>query len=337
MNHQVTWIEEACTFEAADNESVLEAAVRAGVGLPSECGFGACGTCRVRLVSGGVRYDEPPPGLSDEEAAAGYALACQARATSDLVVSTDRPLPSPAETIRCQLEVMGVERLCDDVHALTLRAPGASGMVFRPGQYLRIDLGEAGTRSFSMASASGNAALVLHVRQISGGRFTEQLLPGLRAGDRLDCELPVGGFGYHEEDYRPVVMVATGTGIAPLWSMLDALLPDPDRPPVELFWGGRTRTDLYLHDALSDLQRQHADFIYTPVLSRADAARTGARGYVQHAVTAVHPDLSQFAVYACGSPVMIRDAKREFALHGMSPRYFYADSFTFQHAAPVAS
>ncbi|HDR9586413.1 TPA: 2Fe-2S iron-sulfur cluster binding domain-containing protein [Burkholderia stabilis] len=337
MNHRITWIEDGRTFEARHDESLLDAAVRAGVPLPSECSFGACGTCRIRLVSGAVRYDEPPPGLSDDEAANGYALACQARATSDLTVSTNRPLPSPTETMRRRLAVVDVARLCDDVHALTLDLRADEGVVFRPGQYLRVDLGEAGTRSFSMANRPGEGTLVLHIRRITGGHFTESLLPGLRAGDYLDCDLPVGDFGYHEEDYRPIVMIATGTGIAPLWSMLDALLPDLDRPPIALFWGGRTRDDLYLHDELTALQQQHPDFTYTPVLSRADATWHGARGYVQHAVVAAYPDLSEFSVYACGSPVMIGDAKREFAACGMSPRYFYADSFSFQHAAPVAN
>lgn len=331
MDHRVMWIEEGCTFEAASDESVLDAAVRAGVMLPSECCFGACGTCRVRLVSGTVRYDEAPPGLSEAEAEQGYALACQARATSDLVLSTDRPLVAPVPPARQRASVRAIERHDAGVVALTLAIHGLERIAFRPGQYLHVHLGEAGVRSFSMASAAGAATVELHIRRIEGGFFTDTLLSTLLPGDTLDVELPLGGFGYHAEDYRPIVMIATGTGIAPLHAMLGDILADPDHPPVSLFWGGRTPSDLYLHDALSALAAHHDDFDYTPVLSRAAPDWTGARGYVQHAVAERYPDLTEHAVYACGSPDMIASAKREFASRGMSPRYFYADGFTFQH------
>jgi CDP-4-dehydro-6-deoxyglucose reductase len=332
VNHQVTWIEEASTFDAADGETVLDAAVRAGVMLPSECCFGACGTCRVKLLSGSVRYDEMPPGLSEQEAAEGYALACQARATSSLVVSTDRPLASPVPAARHRASVVALEDAATHVVTLTLAIDGQERIAFRPGQYMHVHLGEVGVRSFSMASSPNGATVAFHIRRIEGGYFTGERLATLAVGDTLDVELPLGGFGYHAEDYRPIVMIATGTGIAPLYAMLGELLADPDRPPIALFWGGRTPQDLYLHDTLVALAAQHDDFDYTPVLSRADETWTGARGYVQQAVATQFPDLSEHAVYACGSPDMIASAKRAFAELGVSARYFYADGFTFQQA-----
>jgi len=332
VNHQVTWLEEGCTFDAADGETVLDAAVRAGVMLPSECCFGACGTCRVKLLSGAVRYDEMPPGLSEQETAEGYALACQARAASALVVSTDRPLASPVPAARHSASVVALEHAADRVVKLTLAIDGQERIAFRPGQYMHVHLGEAGVRSFSMASSPNEATVAFHIRRIEGGYFTDGRLATLAVGDTLDVELPLGGFGYHEEDYRPIVMIATGTGIAPLYAMLGELLADADRPPIALFWGGRTPQDLYLHDTLAALAAQHDDFDYTPVLSRAGASWTGARGYVQQAVSAQFPDLSEHAVYACGSPDMIASAKRAFAELGVSARYFYADGFTFQQA-----
>jgi CDP-4-dehydro-6-deoxyglucose reductase len=339
MSYRITWIEAQRSFEAAADETVLDAARRAGVVLPSECEFGGCGTCRVKVQQGSVQYETLPPALSQEEASAGYALLCQARAVSDLTVSTERTLAAPAPARRRKARVVSIAPLSPEVTRLVLAFADDEPWVFRPGQYVNILLGEAGARSFSIASRpealDAPARLALHIRRIDGGYFTQTRLSALRPGDMLDLEAPLGGFGYHEDDYRPIVMVATGTGIAPLYSMLSEMLASGDTPPIDLYWGGRTHDALYLHDELTQLAQQHEDFRYVPVLSRADATWQGARGYVQDAVVADHPDLSAHALYLCGSPVMIADASRAFVDIGASVRYLYVDSFTFQHSPPV--
>lgn len=334
---RITWIEAQRSFVADAAETVLEAARRAGVTLPAECEFGGCGTCRVKLVEGRVHYDEPPLALAPEEEALGYALMCQAHAQADLAISTGRLLDAPAPAQRRRAKVVRSERLCGGVTRLVLAFEDGVPFVFRPGQYLDVLLGEAGLRSFSMASRPGEAEVELQIREIEGGYFTQTQLAALRAGDPLDVEAPLGAFGYHEEDYRPIVMVATGTGVAPLASMLATMLETGDAPPVELYWGARTQEDLYLHEHFVQLAARHDDFRYVPVLSRADDAWAGARGYVQDAVLAGHDDLSEYALYLCGSPAMIADARRAFLARGASVRYLYADSFTFQHAQPAAA
>ncbi|PTE01980.1 CDP-6-deoxy-delta-3,4-glucoseen reductase [Pandoraea apista] len=339
VSYRITWIEAQRSFEAAADETVLEAARRAGVVLPSACEFGGCGTCRVKLQQGRVQYEGPPDALSQDEANEGYALLCQARAVSDLAISTERPLAAPAPARHRKAEVVSTAVLSPEVTRLVLAVDDDEPWVFRPGQYVNVLLGEAGPRSFSIASrpepSDDPRQLELHIRRIDGGYFTQTRLSALRAGDRLDIEAPMGGFGYHEDDYRPIVMVATGTGIAPLRSMLVEMLAGGDTPPIDLYWGGRNADALYLHDELTQLAQQHEDFRYVPVLSRPDATWQGARGYVQDAVVADHPDLSEHALYLCGSPVMIADAKRAFVASGASVRYLYVDSFTFQHSAPV--
>ncbi len=338
MAHRITWIEAQCSFDASPDETVLSAAHRAGVVLPSECEFGGCGTCRVTLREGHVQYEEMPLALSQEEADAGFALLCQARARSDLVVSTERVLDAPAAQRR-QAKVLRVEPLSGDVTRLVLTFDDGQPFAFRPGQYLNVLLGDLGVRSFSMASratlADDPALAEFHIRRIDGGHFTHRRLGTLRAGETLDIEAPLGAFGYHADDYRPIVMVATGTGIAPLRSMLSEMLADGDTPPITLYWGARTADALYLHEELEALAATHEDFRYVPVLSRADAGWQGVRGYVQDAVLSDQPDLSEHAIYLCGSPVMIADATRSFVANGASVRYLYADSFTFHHAPLV--
>lgn len=310
---------------------MLTAALRGQVELPHECRFGGCGTCRVRVLEGRVGYeDELPMGLSPEEAEAGYALACQALPQSDLVVSAE-PLQLGSPPTRVQATVEGVRPLGPDVTHLRLRLL-QEGLEFLPGQYGNVQLGDGRHRSFSMASKPNGGVVDFHVRRIPGGAFTDRRLSGLQPGETLDIELPHGRFRFRPQDYRPLLMVATGTGLAPIKSILESLMDDPDCPPVSLYWGARTAADLYLHDEIQRWGERLYEFQYVPVLSRADEGWTGRRGYVQDAVLADWPDLSEHAIYLCGSPLMIEAAKADFLGRGASLEHLYSDSFVFQTA-----
>ena len=330
MNHRVVWLETGQSFDVATGEAVLEAALRSQIALPHECQFGGCGTCRVRVVDGTVGYeDELPMGLALEEAEAGYALACQARPSTDLVISVEQATACSAP-IRVNATVEELYAMGPDVTHLRLRLPEDAGLVYHPGQYMNVQLGDGRHRSFSMASKPDGNSVDFHVRRIPGGKFTDQHLQDLRGGSPLEVELPLGNFRFHAEDYRPLVMVATGTGLAPLKSMLEALMGDDECPPVSLYWGMRTEADLYLHKEIQAWAEHLYEFQYVPVLSRADSNWTGRRGYVQDAVLADLADLSEHAIYLCGSPTMIADAKVAFIERGASMDHIYADSFVFQ-------
>jgi len=331
MSYRVEVAETQQVFMVAPGESVLDAALRSGVSLAHECTFGGCGTCRVRVVEGAVTYEDFPMGLTEEEDAAGFALACQARPAGNLVISTARAEPAvPAR--RTSAMVQAIAPLGPDVLHLQLALADDEAFAFEPGQYMKVLLDDGSHRSFSMASAPNGNAIDFHVRQIAGGRFTAGRLPQLRPGDRLDVEVPLGGFTLRKEDYRPLLMVATGTGLAPIKSMLEALMDDPDCPPVWLYWGMRSAADLYLHDEIIRWGERLYDFQYVPVLSRADDGWQGRRGYVHDAVAADIGDLSEHAIYLCGSPNMIRDAKQTFMVLGAQAPFIYSDGFTFQHS-----
>jgi CDP-4-dehydro-6-deoxyglucose reductase len=333
MKHRVFVLETGCAFEAGRDETLLEAATRQGVQLPHECTLGGCGACRIRLAEGSVSYDEMPLALSEEEAQAGFALACQARACGDLAISV--PTAALPQAQRRSGVVRVLRQFTPDVLNLQLELE-SEPLEYLPGQYMNVLLPEGGHRSFSMASRPQGNRVDFHVRQVPGGRFTDGALRGLRAGDRLDVEIPLGGFRYHAQDYRPLLMVATGTGLAPLKSMLEALMDDADCPPVSLYWGMRTEADLYLADEIRGWGERLYEFNFVPVLSRADAGWTGRRGHVQDAVEQDLPDLSEHAVYLCGSPAMIADAKRRFLARGASAAHIYADGFSFQHEEALA-
>jgi CDP-4-dehydro-6-deoxyglucose reductase len=225
-----------------------------------------------------------------------------------------------------------VQAFSSEVTHLSLELADFDGFDYRPGQYMNVQLDDGTHRSFSMASLPNAGRLDFHVRRIPGGLFTTHRLAQLRVGERLRVELPLGEFQLDKAAYRPLVMVATGTGIAPIKSLLESLLDDADCPPVWLYWGMRTEEDLYLRDEILSWSHRLYEFQFVPVLSRASLGWSGRRGHVQHAVIEDLPELSEHAIYLCGSPTMISEAKTIFLAHGAPIEHIHADGFSFQHA-----
>jgi CDP-4-dehydro-6-deoxyglucose reductase len=221
---------------------------------------------------------------------------------------------------------------------LTLLLPEQIALDYRPGQYMNILLQDGSTRSFSMASARLPDNMVdFHIRHVQGGYFTSALLPAIQPQMPLSIEIPLGTFCYHEDDWRPLIMVATGTGLAPIKAILESLLDNDDCPPVSLYWGMRTEADLYLSQEIESWQDRLYEFNFVPVLSRAGSDWQGRRGYVQHAVIEDFDDLSEHSVYMCGSPDMIAEAKSLFIGKGASLDFIYSDSFTFQTSVALVT
>lgn len=329
MSHRVRIVETDEAFEVAPDESVLDAALRAEIVLPHDCTLGGCGTCRVKLIDGSVTYEELPFALSPEEASAGYALACQARPTSDLVIRPSRV--DDVEPKRRTAIIKTIRAVGPRVIHLTLEVSDATPLVYRPGQYMNVLLDDGASHSFSMASTPRERLVDFHIRRLDGGRFTDRTLAQAKVGDALTLELPLGAFTFRREDNRPVLMVATGTGLAPIKAMLEALMEDGNCPPVSLYWGTRTAADLYLHDEIQGWSERLPGFHYVPVLSRAGDDWTGRRGHVQRHIADDFDDLSDHAIYLCGSPAMIADAKRVLLARGACVDHIYAEGFT-QHA-----
>lgn len=325
MSYQIQ-IEGGEAFAAQAGESVLEAAERHGIALAHDCRMGGCGTCRIRLVSGTVRYEEQPFGLTEEEEQQGYALACQARPQADLVIAPGRTMDLP-QTLRSSATICEINRVTDSVVHLVLETP--EPVPYLAGQYMNVHMENGNPRSFSMANAPGGTRLDFHVRRVPGGRFTERQLNEAKPGQQLDVELPVGSFYLRREDYRPLLMVATGTGIAPIRAILETLLDDEDCPPVSLYWGMRTEADLWLAQEFAQWKDRLYDFRFVPVLSEEGESWQGRRGFVQDAIAEDFDDLSEHAIYLCGVPAMVREAKERFISLGASVEHIYSDSFDF--------
>ena len=327
------------TIRVRAGQPVLEAALAAGLNLPHSCKSGHCSSCRARLRSGAVRYPGVrPAGITAEEEAAGNVLLCQARPLTDLVVEA-RLIATVAEveikTLPCRIERM--TPLAPDVMQVWLRLPAVESLRFQPGQYLDVLLEGGRRRSFSIASPPHDSELIeLHVRRVPGGGFTDRLFGagssagGLSTGALLRIEGPVGQFTYRPGT-SPVIMIAGGTGFAPLKSMVRHVLEQSaDRGrDMHLYWGAKGPRDLYEESLALTWTRQHRQFHFTAVLSEATQGAHHRLGWVHEAVLADHPDLSSFDVYAAGPPAMIEAIRATFPRQGLSPDRLYFDSFDY--------
>lgn len=319
-------------FEVNDGESVIDAALRNGLMLPYSCRSGSCGTCRGRVLEGAVGYpDGYPPALEAAEAEGGDALFCQARPESDLVIAV-REVREAGDIIPRKLpaRVTGIEDVAPDVRRLWLRLPAGTRLAFLAGQYLDILLRGGRRRSFSLANAPhDDERLELHVRHLPGGAFSGHVFEGMREGALLRFEGPLGNFYLRDESPRPMIMVAGGTGFAPIKGIIEHALHTGVTRPVHLYRGARARQDLYLDALPQRWAAEHDHVHYTPVLSEPQAADDwqGATGFVHEQVLADHPDLSGFDVYMSGPPPMIEAAKRDFARAGLDPSRLFYDSF----------
>ena len=331
MTYRITLADTAETFDVQPGEPLLDAAERAGFPLVHDCRFGGCGACRIKLLEGQVAYEEMPMGLSEEEEQQGYALACQAVAQSDLTISADVFPAGYIPPDYHEATIVSLEQLSHDVTHLVLSIPSASEVRFLPGQYLNIMLDDGTPRSFSMASPPRSELFDFHIRRVPGGYFTERLNTHYRPGDTLDVELPLGAFRHDAESTNRLLMVAGGTGLAPVKSIIESLKDEPHAPHITLYWGVRRAEDLYLDELLQNWARTLPNFRYIPVLSEADPEWGGRRGYVHEAVCQDHPDLSEFDAYLCGPPPMIAAAKSSFAERGLSVERIFSDSFNFTH------
>jgi CDP-4-dehydro-6-deoxyglucose reductase len=325
------------SFEVAPGQTLLDAALQAGLNLPHSCKHGNCGACRARLIAGEVSYsNERPLGLADEEVAEGLILLCRAHALGDVAIETFEVGISSADQIqvkRLPSRVEKVERLSHDVMGVYLRLPVAEGFNFKPGQYVDVMLPKGRRRSFSIACPPHDSRLLeLHVRRVQGGEFTEQVFTEEMRGALLTIEGPLGHFIYREApapEAAPMLLIGGGTGLAPLKSIIRHVIENDLGRDMTLYWGVRTARDLYAHAALEDLARRAACFRYIPVLSQPSAGWSGLKGWVHEAVLAEVEGLERYEVYTSGPPEMIEAVRREFSLRGVAPARLSFDSFDY--------
>ncbi len=334
MPFQVTIKPSDHTFTAGDKETVLAGALREGHVLPYGCRNGACGACKGKIIEGTVDYGHPQPSvLAEFEKKAGYALFCQATPTSDLVIEA-REISGVGEleVRRLPCRVQHMRKAAEDVVVLNLKLPANERLQFLAGQYLDILLRNGKRRSYSMANPPHDDEFVeLHVRNMAHGAFTEYVFGRMKEKDILRFEGPLGTFFLQEDSDKPMILVASGTGFAPIKSIIEHALHIGIERPITLYWGGRRPQDIYMGELAGQWQRDHDSLTFIPVISDAlpDDNWRGRSGFVHRAVMEDFPDMSGYQVYACGAPVMVEAAHRDFTTQCSLPEdEFFSDAFT---------
>lgn len=320
------------TFEVRPSQTVLEAAIDAGITLPYGCRNGACGACKGKVLSGKVMHDDyQGNALSEQELDSGMALFCCARPLEDLVIEC-RQLSALAgiKPRILPVRVQHKEAVTDDVMIMHLQLPQTEALTFMAGQYVEFCLKDGRRRAFSIANAPHDADfLELHIRKVAGGQFTEEVFNGMPLKTILRIEAPLGSFYLREESTKPILMVAGGTGFAPIKGMLEHMIYKQINRPVHLYRGARQPQDLYLEDLCQRWATLLPNFNYHPVISEPAPAWAGRTGLVHQAVLDDFPDLSAFEAYVCGAPGMVDIAKQTFVQQGLAEDAFYSDAFTF--------
>ncbi len=342
MSYCVTNHRTGTKITVNDDETVLDAALRAGVLFPYGCKSGICGSCKTQLTAGKVHYgekDKLPPALTEQEHASGLVLLCQAKPCSDLILDAAE-IGTAAASLKIHTlpsRVTNMTRLADDVMQIRLQLPKDKTFDFLPGQYLDVLLSGGKRRSFSIANPPAeDNQLELHIRYIAGGDFTEHVFNKMKVKDILRIQGPLGTFFMRQDSNRPVLMLAGGTGLAPAKAILEQQWQNRTRSSIHLFWGVRDKPDLYADSMLQSWHNKQENFQYTPVLSEATTTEWhGATGWVHEALLRHYPDLRDYDIYASGPPPMIAAARGAFATRGLDREHFFYDSFEF-NATPSA-
>ncbi|MDD3353418.1 CDP-6-deoxy-delta-3,4-glucoseen reductase [Zoogloea sp.] len=335
MSFQVTLQPSGLRFEAASDETILEAALGASLLLPYSCRDGACGVCKSRVLSGALdlgTYSEST--LTSAEREQGLALLCCSRALSDVeleVRQVNRAGDIPVKKLPSR--VQKITRAAPDVIVLELKLPASEKFQFVAGQYIDFLLADGKRRSFSIANApSQGGHIELHIRLVPGGQFTTHVFEKMKEKDILRFEGPLGSFRLHESSGKPIVLLAGGTGFAPIKSIVEEALATGRHRPMTLYWGSRDLAGLYQLDLARQWEVALPGFRFIPVLSDPQASDNwcGRTGLAHETLMDDLPDLTGYEIYACGSPAMINAARRDLTERCHLPAdAFHADAFSF--------
>ncbi len=340
MQYQVELKKSGRTFTVEADETVLEAAIRQGVQLPYGCKNGACGSCKGKVLEGRIKHgDHSQSALSALDETAGATLLCCAHPKSNVLIDV-REIQGggdiPVRKVPCRIQTITYPS--NDVAILQLQLPASERFQFLAGQYLEVLLKDNKRRAYSIASPPHQEGPIeLHIRHLPGGLFTDALFgqgadgKSIKEKDILRFEGPQGSFFLREDTQKPIIFLASGTGFAPIKSILLHMRQKKIDRQVYFYWGGRRPKDLYMDSLCQEFASTIPRFHYIPVVSEAqpDDHWTGRTGFVHHAVMADFPDLSAFQVYACGAPIVIQSAQTDFLEQcGLPEDEFYADSFT---------
>jgi CDP-4-dehydro-6-deoxyglucose reductase len=335
MSFNITVQPSGRSFIAEADEALLAAAIRQGIGLPYGCKDGACGSCKCKKLEGSITQGPHQlKALSLEEAEAGFILTCCATAHSDIVIESRQVTDESAFPIKkMPTRVASLAKASHDVMVVRLQLPAADVFKYHAGQYVEFMLRDGDRRAYSMANAPhtqlDTPQVELHIRHMPGGKFTDHVFGPMKEKEILRVEGPFGSFYLREDSTKPMVLLASGTGFAPIKAIIEHMQFKGITRPAVLYWGGRRPADLYMNDWVKGKVAEMPNLSYIPVVSDAltEDEWTGRTGFVHNAVLQDIADLSEHQVYACGAPIVVDSAQAAYTAAGLPEDEFYADSF----------
>lgn len=308
---------ESCTLQ--EGETVLDGLLRHGHAIPHSCKAGSCGSCLMRAVSGEIP-SKAQAGLKDSWKEQGYFLACVCQPEKDLhtaAVHADAQLAA---------RITALDLLSEDVLRVRLACEGE--FEFRPGQYVTLLRDDGLARSYSIASLPEEGDLELHVRRLPNGQMSGWLHDSARVGDKLQVRGPLGECFYVPgRDEQPLLLIGTGTGLAPLYGILRDAIRQGHRGAIHLFHGAVRRDGLYLTEKLRGLAEEHPHVAYTPTVLMGEQSEGVPVGSVDDVVLERFPKLNGWRGYICGDPGLVSKLKKKVFLAGMASRDIYSDAF----------
>lgn len=322
------------SFTVPSGDTVLAAGISQSIGLPYGCKDGACGSCKCKMLSGSVVHgNHQSKALSPEEEANGYVLTCCATPQSDLVLESRQVTEAGALPIKkMPTRVSSMRKASADVMVIQLQLPANDTFAYRAGQYVEFILRDGARRSYSMANAPHlGPGIELHLRHMLGGKFTDHVFGAMKEKEILRIEGPFGSFFLREDSTKPIILLASGTGFAPVKALIEHMQHQGIARKVTLYWGARQPADLYMQDWVQAQLIAMPTLSFVPVVSDASEsdAWLGRTGFVHRAVMQDFPDMRAHQVYACGAPVVVESARTDFVAQcGLDADEFFADAFT---------
>lgn len=324
MSHVVKTTE-GKEFVSESSMSILDSALGAGFIFEYSCKNGQCGVCKTTLLDGNVKEIVSQQSLTEQEKQQGIILSCCCEPVSDILIDAeDLSALHGIEIKTLPARISSIQQMSPDIVEVVLRLPPTADFNFLEGQYLDV-IGPNGVRrSYSIASSSSQKEITLLIKKVEGGVLSQYWFFDARENDLVRIEGPKGTF-FIRDIGEPLLFLATGTGIAPVISMLqglDEMDGFDQKHPIQVFWGNRFKEDFVL---CPEFERLNVDFV--KVLSRQDGGWGSEVGYVQDVALTTVSDMSNLQVYACGSNEMIQSAKRKFFDSGLPEKNFFSDAF----------
>jgi len=329
MTYQVAIRQCETPLQVQMGQTILEAALQAGVDYPHNCRAGNCSACKSRLYSGEVEmspYSEFA--LTEAEKESGLILACRAVPWSNCEIawlSEEDRIVHPTRDLKCQ--VHEIVRATHDITVIRLHVLAGGPFDFSAGQFVDVTFPGMPSRQYSMANRPDQATLEFHVRAVPNGQISNFVHTELKVGMPVEVHGPAGTSYLRTKHQGPILAIAGGSGLAPIKSIVETALYERLTQPIHFYFGVRDERDIYLERHFQTLSAQHPNFQFTPVLSNASGATKRRTGFVTDAVRADFPTLEGFKAYLCGPPPMVEAAQRMLPELGILTENIHADAF----------